>query len=97
MPYAFTQDGHHPAAKNRSGFMEFFSNSYVNYTSMHAVRLLRLHYMPLVEEMELCSDPGDRRPLEDFLTQGLDADIHVCALQARILLESFFTQTEEYP
>jgi hypothetical protein len=31
----------------------------------------------------------------DFLTQGLDADIHVSALQARIFLENFFTQTEE--
>ena len=81
--------------KPHSGFMEFFSNSYVNYTSMHAVRLLRLRYMPLVEEMELSSYPDVRTPLEDFLTQGPDANIHVSALQARIFLENFFTQTEE--
>jgi len=43
------------------------------------------------------NNPGDRTPLEDFLTQGLDADIHVSVLQARIFLENFFTQTEGYP
>jgi|GEM_PF-2176137 len=80
-----------------SGFMEFFSNSYVNYTGMHAVRLLRLRYMPLVEEMELSSYPGDRTALEDFLARGIDADIHVSPLQVRIFLESFFTQTEVQP
>lgn len=77
--------------KPRSGFVEFFSNNYISYTNMHATRLLRLRYVPLVEEMEISSYPNDRTPLEDFLAQGYFADISINPLQVRVLLESLLS------
>ena len=75
----------------RSGFVELFSNNYISYTNMHAVRLLRLRYIPLVEELELSTYPGDQTPLANFLAQGYTADIRIHPPDLRILLETLFS------
>ena len=72
----------------RSAFIELFSHQFISYSNMHAVRLNRFRYHPLIEELEPSTYPGDRTPLEDFLREGRNDDPHVDTLHLRILLET---------
>jgi hypothetical protein len=73
--------------KPRSGCVELFGNRYISYNNLHAVRLLRLKYRPLVQELDV-SDAPPGMSLEDFLWGGFSADLSVDVTHLRILLES---------
>lgn len=72
----------------RSGFIELFSNRYVSYNNLHAVRLLRLHYYPLVEDLDVSSYPNEQTSVAHFMQKGLSADMAVDTLHLRTALES---------
>lgn len=72
----------------RSAFVELFSHQLINYSNMHAVRLSKFRYHPLIEELEPSTYPGVRTPLEDFLREGRNDDPCIDILHLRILLES---------
>ncbi|MDR2160978.1 MAG: glycosyltransferase family 61 protein [Desulfovibrio sp.] len=74
--------------KPSSGCIELFSNRYVSYNNMHAVRLLRLRYYPLVEELNLSCALPDNPRLFPYLQNGLTADITADLWHVRIALES---------
>lgn len=78
------------AQKSRSLFIELFSNRYVSYTSLHAVRLLGLQYHSLVQELEPADTPanGKEQCVYDYLYQGMTHDITVDPLHVRIILEN---------
>lgn len=73
----------------RSCMVEFFSNRYVSYNNLHAVRLLRLRYHPLVEDLDVSSAPSDDMTLSEFLWSGFETDMLVDVRHLRIVLESF--------
>jgi hypothetical protein len=73
--------------KPRSAFVEFYSNRYVSYNNLHAVRLLRLKYHALVQDLDVSSAPPGMS-LADFLWGGMSADMLVDITHLRILLES---------
>ncbi|SBV93921.1 hypothetical protein KL86DPRO_10614 [uncultured delta proteobacterium] len=72
----------------RSAVVEFFSNRYVSYNNLHAVRLLRLRYHPLVEDLDVSSAPAEGMALSEFLWSGLHMDMAVDTRHLRVLLES---------
>lgn len=74
--------------KNGSGFVELFNNRYVNYNNLHAVRLLRLRYYPLVQDLDLSTVPLDGTSLPEFVQSGYTTDIDVDVIHLRIALES---------
>jgi hypothetical protein len=74
--------------KPGSGLIELFGNRYVSYTNLHAVRLLKLRYHSLTEEMDLSAYHGNETPVSDFLRQGFGEDFLADPLHVRILLES---------
>ena len=72
----------------RSAMVEFYSNRYVSYNNLHSVRLLRLRYHPLVEDLDVSSAPTKDMALSDFLWSGFTMDMLVDIRQLRITLES---------
>ena len=70
-----------------SGMIELFGNRYTSYNNLHAARLLRLDYYPLVEELELANFPAEKSSVPEFLLQGMAVDITVDILHLRIILE----------
>ena len=68
--------------------VELFGNRYVSYNNLHAARLLKLRYYPLIEELDPASYPDERAPVADFLLGGMNADILVDPAHLRIALES---------
>ena len=78
--------------KPGSAAVELFGNRYVSYNNLHSVRLLRLRYYPLVEDLEPASYPGERAPVSDFLREGMNADILVDPVHLRIALESLLSE-----
>lgn len=75
--------------KPRSGFVELFGNRYVSYNNLHAVRLLRLNYRPLVQDLDVSSVPPlDSMSFAEFMWSGYDADILVDTTHLRIILET---------
>lgn len=74
--------------KPASGFIELFSNRYVSYTNLHAVRLLRLRYHALVQELEFADFFDVTEPVNNFVREGFTADILADVPHARILLEN---------
>ena len=68
--------------------VELFGNRYVSYNNLHAARLLKLRYYPLIEELDPASYPGERAPVADFLLEGMNADILVDPAHLRITLET---------
>lgn len=74
--------------KPRSGVIEFFSNRYVSYNNLHAVRLLRLNYHALIEDMDVSRVPLGKMTFEEFMWGGYTADMLVDTMHMRILLES---------
>jgi hypothetical protein len=74
--------------KPRSGCVELFSNRYVSYNNLHAVRLLRLRYHPLVEDLDPSCVPPDNPRLLPYLRDGRAADITADLWHVRIALES---------
>ena len=71
----------------RSAVIELYGNRYVSYNNLHAVRLLKLRYHPLVEDLDVSSAPDDRMSLAEFLWSGFEADMLVDVRHLRILLE----------
>lgn len=76
----------------RSGMVEFFSNRYVSYNNLHAARLLRLRYHPLVEDLDVSSAPSETMTLAEFLWSGFEADMFVDIRHLRVILESLLDQ-----
>jgi hypothetical protein len=74
--------------KPRSGCVELFGNRYVSYNNLHAVRMLRLRYYPLVQELDLSCALPDNPSLFTYLKEGLAADITADLWHVRIALES---------
>lgn len=75
--------------KPHSTFIELFGNRYVSYNNLHAARLLKLRYHPLVEDLELASCPADSNmPVYDYLLEGYDKDFIVDVDNLRIMLEA---------
>ena len=74
--------------KPRSAVVELFSNQYVSYNNMHAVRLLKLRYVPLVEELDAADYPHISTPVSEFLATGLQTDVAVNTSFLKIVLES---------
>ena len=72
----------------RSGMVEFYGNRYVSYNNLHAVRLLRLRYHPLVEDLDVSSAPSDNMTLSEFLWSGFETDMFVDVRHLRVVLES---------
>lgn len=68
--------------------VEMFGNRYVSYNNLHAARLLKLRYYPLIEELDPASYPNERAPVADFLLEGMSADILVDPAHLRIVLEA---------
>ena len=73
--------------KPGSAAVEMFGNRYVSYNNLHAARLLKLRYYPLVEDLDPASYPGELTPAAEFMLQGMNADILVDPLHLRIVLE----------
>ena len=71
-----------------SAFIEFFSNRYINYSAMQSVRLLKLRYLPLVEELDLSWYPDKATSVHDHLAGGIPADITVHLIHLRMHLEA---------
>ncbi len=71
-----------------SAFIEFFSNRYINYSSLYSIRLLRLRYLPLVEELDLSWYPDKTTSVYDHLAGGIPADITVHLIHLRLHLET---------
>ena len=78
--------------KPGSAAVELFGNRYVSYNNLHSVRLLKLRYYPLVEELEPASYPGERAAVSDFLLEGMNADILVDPVHLGITLECLLTE-----
>ena len=74
--------------KPGSGFVELFSNRYVSYNNLHAVRLLRLKYHSIVQDLDVSSAPTDGMTLSEFLWGGYQADMEVDTTHLRVILES---------
>lgn len=74
--------------KPRSAFVEFFNNRYVNYSNMHAVRLLRLNYRPMVQDLDASTVPFNSMSLFDFVRSGYETDMEVDVMNLRIVLET---------
>lgn len=74
--------------KPRSGAVEFYSNRYVSYSNLHSARLLKLRYVPFVEELDQTDYTHVSESVSSFLSQGLQTDIAVDPKILRILLES---------
>lgn len=72
----------------RSAVVEIYGNRYVSYNNLHAVRLLKLRYHSLVEDLDVSSAPNDTMSLAEFLWSGLETDMLVDTRHLRILLES---------
>jgi len=70
-----------------SGFVEMFSHRYISYNNLHSARLLKLHYYPLVEELDVSHYAQEQTPVAEFMRQGLPADMTVDPLHVRIILE----------
>ena len=70
-----------------SAFVEFFSNRYINYSNMQAIRLLRMRYLPLVEELDVSWYPDKSTLLHTHLEGGIPADIEVQLIHLRMHLE----------
>ena len=73
--------------KPGSGFVELFSNRYVSYNNLHAVRLLRLKYHSIVQDLDVSSVPLGGMTLSEFLWGGSQADIEVDVTHLRVILE----------
>lgn len=76
------------AQPHGSAFVEFFSNRYINYSSMHSIRLLRQHYLPLVEELDISWYPDRQTTVYEHLAGGIPADITVQLIHLRMHLET---------
>ena len=70
-----------------SAFVEFFSNRYINYSNMQAIRLLHMRYLPLVEELDVSWYPDKTTLLHTHLEGGIPADIEVQLIHLRMHLE----------
>ena len=75
----------------RSSMVELFSNRYVSYNNLHAVRLLRMRYHALIEDLDVSSAPAEEMSLSDFLWSGFATDMYVDIRYLRITLESLLT------
>jgi len=73
--------------KERSGFVELYNNRYVSYNNLHSVRLLRLRYHSIVEDLDLSSSPDAVTTVFDYLKSGPKADMLVDVTHVRIVLE----------
>lgn len=73
-----------------SAAIELFSNRYISYNNLHAVRLLRLRYHALVEDLDNACIPNPPQPTDEYFAGALKADITVDPLHLRVLLESIF-------
>ncbi|MDR1126241.1 MAG: glycosyltransferase family 61 protein [Deltaproteobacteria bacterium] len=76
-------------------FLELFSNRYVSYNNLHAVRLLRLRYYPLVQDLDVTASPcgpGRQCDIFQYLLDGIPADITVDPVHLRIALEGMYDQ-----
>ncbi len=73
---------------SQSVCVEFFGNRYVSYNNLHAVRLLKLRYHAVVEDLELASCPANNPDLFSHLRDGPLADITIDPVHVRILLEN---------
>ena len=73
--------------REHSGFVELYNNRYVSYNNLHSVRLLRLHYHSVVEDLDLSSCPDDVTTVYEYLKHGPKADMTVDVAHVRILLE----------
>ena len=76
--------------KPGAGFVELFGNRYVSYNNLHAVRLLRLRYHPIVEDLDLSAAPPSNPQVVHYLREGMDADIMADLMHVRIALEGIF-------
>ena len=72
----------------QSAVIECFGNRYVSYNNLHAVRLLKLRYHALVEDLDTSCVPHPAQSTDEYFAAGLKADITVDPLHLRILLES---------
>lgn len=68
--------------------IELFSNRYISYNNLHAVRLLRLRYHALVEDLDISCAPRPSRSTDEYFAEALKRDVTVDPLHLRILLES---------
>ncbi len=74
--------------KPRSTFIELFSNRYISYNNMHSVRLLKLRYHPLVEDLDVSSCTRPEMTVCQYLGEGAKADMLIDATMLRVLLEN---------
>ena len=81
------------AQPHGSSFIEFFSNRYINYSNMQAIRLLRLRYLPLVEELDVSWYPDRNTLLHKHLEGGIPADIEVQLIHLRMHLEVMLSRS----
>ena len=72
----------------QSTAIECFSNRYVSYNNLHAVRLLKLRYHALVEDLDASCAPNPAQSTDEYFAAGPKADIIVDPLHLRILLEN---------
>ena len=72
----------------QSAAVECFSNRYVSYNNLHAVRLLKLRYHALVEDLDASCAPNPAQSTDEYFAAGPKADIIVDPLHLRILLEN---------
>lgn len=78
-------------------FLELFGNRYVSYNNLHAVRLLRLRYYPLVQDLDVTaspSGPGGQCDIFQYLLDGITSDLTVDPIHLRIALEGMYDQEE---
>ncbi len=76
------------AQRPESVCIEMFSNRYVSYNNLHAVRLLNLRYHSLVEDLGIFCAPSPAQSTDDYFAAGLKANLTVDPLHLRILLET---------
>ena len=78
-------------------FLELFGNRYVSYNNLHAARLLRLRYYPLVQDLDVTASPcgpGGQCDIFRYLLDGITSDITVDPIHLRIALEGMYDQEE---
>jgi hypothetical protein len=74
--------------KPRSTWVEMFNNRYVSYCNLHTVRVIKLRYHALVEDLELDSSPDMITTVYDHLKAGMKADVTIDPMYLRIILEN---------
>lgn len=79
--------------KPGSAAVELFGNRYVSYNNLHAARLLRLRYYPLVEDLDPASYPEENTPVCRFLQEGMNAGILADPVHLRIALEGLLDKS----